>query len=135
MAVIVPTIIILAVLPGMKNPNQQEALGTVFMLVVYGSAFAVQAFTKPVTGIALMLFYYDQRIRKEGYDIEWLMLQAGLAAPVEPQPVAVSWAAAAANAPRLQPAVANADARTAEKNVEEEPAAEAKPAIASPAQE
>jgi hypothetical protein len=25
-----------------------------------------------------MLFYYDQRIRTEGYDIEWMMAQAGL---------------------------------------------------------
>jgi hypothetical protein len=33
---------------------------------------------RPVYGIALVLFYYDQRIRKEGYDIEWMMEQAGL---------------------------------------------------------
>ena len=26
-----------------------------------------------------MLFYFDQRIRKEGFDIEWMMQQAGLA--------------------------------------------------------
>jgi hypothetical protein len=26
-----------------------------------------------------VLFYYDQRIRKEGFDIEWMMEQAGLA--------------------------------------------------------
>jgi hypothetical protein len=25
-----------------------------------------------------MLFYYDQRIRKEGFDIEWMMQRAGL---------------------------------------------------------
>jgi hypothetical protein len=24
------------------------------------------------------LFYFDQRIRKEGFDIEWMMLQAGM---------------------------------------------------------
>jgi hypothetical protein len=34
-----------------------------------------------VPWIALVLFYYDQRIRKEGYDIEWMMQQAGLAQP------------------------------------------------------
>jgi hypothetical protein len=27
----------------------------------------------------LTLFYYDQRIRKEGFDIEWMMQAAGLA--------------------------------------------------------
>jgi hypothetical protein len=26
--------------------------------------------------IAVTLFYYDQRIRKEGFDIEWLMQSA-----------------------------------------------------------
>jgi hypothetical protein len=32
----------------------------------------------PIYSIALTLFYYDQRIRKEGYDVEWLMEQAAL---------------------------------------------------------
>jgi hypothetical protein len=29
----------------------------------------------------LTLFYYDQRVRKEGYDIEWMMEAAGMAVP------------------------------------------------------
>ena len=33
----------------------------------------------PISAIALVLFYFDQRIRKEGFDIEWMMQQAGLA--------------------------------------------------------
>jgi hypothetical protein len=32
----------------------------------------------PIYAIGLTLFYYDQRIRKEGYDIEWMMQAAGL---------------------------------------------------------
>jgi hypothetical protein len=32
----------------------------------------------PIYSIGLTLFYYDQRIRKEGYDIEWMMQAAGL---------------------------------------------------------
>ena len=32
----------------------------------------------PIYAIGLTLFYYDQRIRKEGYDIEWMMRAAGL---------------------------------------------------------
>ena len=32
-----------------------------------------------LTGVAL--FYYDQRVRKEGYDIEWMMQAAGLMPP------------------------------------------------------
>jgi hypothetical protein len=44
------------------------------------------AFVLPIYSIALTLFYYDQRIRKEGYDVEWLMEQAAVthgAAPLE----------------------------------------------------
>jgi hypothetical protein len=32
----------------------------------------------PVYAIALVLFYYDQRVRQEGFDIEMLMRQAGM---------------------------------------------------------
>jgi hypothetical protein len=38
----------------------------------------------PVSYIAPVLFYFDQRVRKEGYDIEWMMEQAGLAPQAEP---------------------------------------------------
>jgi hypothetical protein len=38
--------------------------------------FCSGAFVLPIYSIALTLFYYDQRIRKEGYDVEWLMEQA-----------------------------------------------------------
>ena len=40
--------------------------------------FAVKALIKPIYGIALTVFYFDQRIRKEGFDIEWMMQQAGM---------------------------------------------------------
>jgi hypothetical protein len=36
----------------------------------------------PIYSTGLTLFYYDQRIRKEGFDIEWMMQAAGLT----PQP-------------------------------------------------
>jgi hypothetical protein len=39
----------------------------------------VQTLLAPVSWIALVLFYFDRRIRTEGYDIEWMMEQAGLA--------------------------------------------------------
>jgi hypothetical protein len=41
----------------------------------------LQVALAPISAIALVLFYYDQRIRKEGFDIEWMMQQAGLAPP------------------------------------------------------
>ena len=40
----------------------------------------------PVSAIALVLCYYDQRVRKEGFDIEWMMQQAGLAQPLSATP-------------------------------------------------
>jgi hypothetical protein len=40
--------------------------------------FVMDALIGPIYSIGLTLFYYDQRIRKEGYDIEWMMQAAGL---------------------------------------------------------
>jgi len=40
--------------------------------------FFSNALIGPIYAIGLTLFYYDQRIRKEGYDIEWMMQAAGL---------------------------------------------------------
>ena len=48
--------------------------------------FALQVLIAPVSAIALVLFYYDQRVRKEGFDIEWMMQQAGLAQPLPAMP-------------------------------------------------
>jgi hypothetical protein len=51
--------------------------------------FFTNSFIGPMYATGLTLFYYDQRIRKEGFDIEWMMQAAGmnaLAAPAEPTP-------------------------------------------------
>ena len=37
--------------------------------------FASMLFT-PLYGIVLTLFYFDARIRKEGYDVEWLLMRS-----------------------------------------------------------
>jgi hypothetical protein len=61
------------------------ALQVVYLAV----SFLVRAFVMPVYVTSLMLFYYDQRIRQEGYDIEALMIQAGwsdLPPPLAPTP-------------------------------------------------
>jgi len=47
--------------------------------------FFTNSFIGPMWATGLTLFYYDQRIRKEGYDIEWMMQAAGLTAPA-PEP-------------------------------------------------
>lgn len=64
--------------------------------------FFTNAFLGPIWAAGITLFYYDQRVRKEGYDIEWMMQAAGLTPPeqksepvvalpdasLEPQPAA-----------------------------------------------
>jgi len=83
MAVMLPVLIVIALIPGTSDPQHAQAFGVITALVIYGSGFLVQALTRPVYGIALMLFYYDQRIRREGFDIEWMMLKAGLIVPAD----------------------------------------------------
>ncbi|MGO9337092.1 MAG: glycerophosphoryl diester phosphodiesterase membrane domain-containing protein [Terracidiphilus sp.] len=80
-AITLPLVLLMALIPASRNPQHAQAVGTITLLVVYGASFAVQALTRPVYGIALVLFYYDQRIRQEAFDIEWMMLQAGLVVP------------------------------------------------------
>jgi hypothetical protein len=43
--------------------------------------FFTNTFLGPIWATGITLFYYDQRVRKEGYDIEWMMQAAGLTAP------------------------------------------------------
>jgi hypothetical protein len=85
-AITLPLTIVTALLPGSTSPHHTETVGLVVLIVAYGAAFAVQALTRPVYGIALILFYYDQRIRHEAFDIEWMMLRAGLVVPQPAQP-------------------------------------------------
>ena len=118
MAITVPFLFVMALMPGINSPQRAQTVSFVIVLVLYGSAFAVQAFTRPVYGIALMLFYYDQRIRHEAFDIEWMMLRAGLVVP--------QLGEAASSAP-LTPAPPHAEQETPIAAVENLPAATADP--------
>lgn len=83
------TIIVMIVvtqLPSLQGQKHSEAVGMIVMFTLYGSYFAVKALVKPIYGIALTIFYFDQRIRKEGFDIEWLMDRAGMVAAPQPAP-------------------------------------------------
>lgn len=44
-------------------------------------AFFTNTFIGPIGATGITLFYYDQRVRKEGFDIEWMMQAAGLVPP------------------------------------------------------
>jgi hypothetical protein len=88
-AITVPLMVAIYLIPGMKGPEHEQTAGTVVAFVIYGVMFLIQALTRPIYGIAQMLFYYDQRIRQEAFDIEWMMLRAGLVVPPEPLPAAM----------------------------------------------
>jgi MFS family permease len=60
-------------------------LGPVAQAISQIIAFFTNTFLGPIYATGITLFYYDQRIRKEGYDIEWMMQAAGLTPP-ETQP-------------------------------------------------
>jgi hypothetical protein len=51
--------------------------GVVLMYVILGLWIVVPSLVRPLYGIALTLIYYDQRMRREGYDVEKLMNSAG----------------------------------------------------------
>jgi hypothetical protein len=88
LAIMVPALFVLSLFPGAATPQNTQTTGMVAMLIIYGSNFVIQAFVRPVYGIGCMLFYYDQRIRHEGFDIEWMMLQAGMVVPPAATPPA-----------------------------------------------
>jgi hypothetical protein len=48
--------------------------------------FLTNTFIGPMYATGLTLFYYDQRMRKEGFDIEWMMEAAGMTAPAAAAP-------------------------------------------------
>jgi hypothetical protein len=71
--------------------------------------FFTNTFIGPMYATGLTLFYYDQRIRKEGFDIEWMMQAAGMTAPalnLAPQPTSEQKPAAQIE-PRAQTESAN----------------------------
>jgi len=61
-----------------KHPGQMLGPGLQTLSQVMG--FFTNSFLGPIWGAGITLFYYDQRVRKEGFDIEWMMQAAGLAA-------------------------------------------------------
>lgn len=44
-------------------------------------AFFTNTFLGPIYATGITLFYFDQRVRKEGFDIEWMMQAAGMTIP------------------------------------------------------
>ena len=66
---------------------------------VFILATTIYVLLGPIYPIAITLFYYDQRIRREGYDIERMMESAGMTAHLAPTPPAGEGIPAPAIAP------------------------------------
>jgi len=131
MVLTIPAILIVTLVPGLDTPQHSQMIGSVIIVVIYGGSFVVRAATKPIYTIAQMAFYYDQRVRKEGFDIEWLMRQAGMVPAPPPLPEAPPWmppVLAKNNAPPLpsEPSAGIAPAR------EQAPEHSMPPAVNSP---
>jgi len=61
-----------------KHQGQVSPLTNTISQII---SFFTTSFLGPILATGLTLFYYDQRVRKEGYDIEWMMQAAGLTPP------------------------------------------------------
>jgi hypothetical protein len=89
--------------------KHQGQLGPVTLAISQIIGFFTNTFLGPIYATGVTLFYYDQRVRKEGYDIEWMMQAAGLTAaePVEAVERATAGAetasAATGQEPRQEP--------------------------------
>jgi hypothetical protein len=70
---------IFVVIAAFKHPGQLPGPGVQALSQVI--AFFTNTFLGPIYAMGVTLFYYDQRIRKEGFDIEWMMQAAGLTPP------------------------------------------------------
>lgn len=64
-----------------KHPGQPIPITLLAIQQVV--TFLISTFIGPIYSTGLTLFYYDQRVRKEGYDIEMMMHAAGLTATAE----------------------------------------------------
>jgi uncharacterized membrane protein len=67
------------IIAAFKQHGQLPVWAEVLQQIV---GFFTNTFIGPMYATGLTLFYYDQRVRKEGYDILWMMEAAGMAPPV-----------------------------------------------------
>lgn len=93
MATSIPFLIVVTLL-GVQGGNEHSVAFIVAEVLRLIGNFCLQALLAPFSWIALVIFYFDQRIRKEGYDIVCMMNQAGMLSvqnpfaaspPAEPQ--------------------------------------------------
>ena len=122
MALLIPMFIAIAFImrKSLVGPTPPPMFFIALQVVYLAVSFLVRAFVMPVYVTSLMLFYYDQRIRQEGYDIEALMMQAGwseLPPSLPPPPVVAEAPFSAMPVAASEPEAANSEpeAPTAEE--------------------
>jgi hypothetical protein len=77
----------LAILTALGGSKFGTVAAVAGLILSFLARMTLQVFIQPIPVIALVLFYFDQRVRKEGYDIELMLEQAGLtSSPVTPAP-------------------------------------------------
>jgi hypothetical protein len=79
----VPALMLTYVVPGvmnaLQNSNAFPALNSFLVAGINGFVGLISALVfTPYVSIVLTLLYYDQRMRREGFDVEWMMQAAGL---------------------------------------------------------
>jgi hypothetical protein len=89
----IPFTIVVAFLTA-SGTNVQSASTAIIVAQILDAVVnvALQVALTPVSWIALVLFYYDQRVRKEGFDIERMMELAGMTQPFAAMPPGVGGA-------------------------------------------
>lgn len=81
----IPSILLVAIVTAVGHGAQYGAFAIAAAQILnFLMNFSMQTLIAPIYVTALVLFYYDQRVRTEGYDIEWMMEQAGLTSPGPP---------------------------------------------------
>jgi hypothetical protein len=76
-------LIVIAILTALGGSKFGPVATVVGLILGFLARVIMQILIQPVPVIALVLFYFDQRVRKEGYDIELMMEQAGLTSQAE----------------------------------------------------
>jgi len=72
------TVALFALVGIMVKTTQSVLLGTLCFIV---GQFIVGTFVAPIFTVALVLIYYDQRVRKEAFDLQLMMESLGVTAP------------------------------------------------------
>jgi len=75
---VIATVIAAAMGKGAEHATAMIVIAEILNVLIH---FAAQALITPIYSTALVLFYFDQRVRTEGYDIEMMMQRAGMTIP------------------------------------------------------